>query len=449
MDLGGELPSCRRSIWVDTELKALQRQFSIIAATVYGNRGAEAMLCTVVGLLHEQAPDTHFHVFSYYPKGDRARVSADHVTIHSATPVVAALKLFPLALLFGLLRRVFGKAALRMAPRSIRALGCSEALVDLAGVAFIDGREKFLPYNVLTLLPAILLGVPVVKMPQAMGPFRSRWNRLAAGFTLPSCRKIWARGDGTYANLEQSGIKGLHFGLGDDVAFNYTPAWSLSQERPASFGRLVDGIAASRTDYKGVIGLCPSSVVAASATRTGVPYEPVMVDLVTGLACEGFMVVMFPNATRQISGDKGRNNDLPLIRRIRAGVKDAGMVLDAAVRIVDADINTASIKELISMLDVALVSRFHAMVGALSLGIPVTVLGWSHKYLEVMARFGLESQVLDYTRSAERVLREKVVETFESRQRVRASILEHLPEVKASARRPVIELLLPGRGSEA
>jgi colanic acid/amylovoran biosynthesis protein len=47
-------------------------------------------------------------------------------------------------------------------------------LIDLAGVSFIDGREKFLPFNILTILPAMLLGVPVVKFAQAMGPSRIR-----------------------------------------------------------------------------------------------------------------------------------------------------------------------------------------------------------------------------------------------------------------------------------
>jgi len=47
-------------------------------------------------------------------------------------------------------------------------------------------------------------------------------------------------------------------------------------------------------------------------------------------------------------------------------------------------------------MDVVPVSRFHAMVGALSLAVPASVLDWSHKYAEVMARFGLEVNVIDY-----------------------------------------------------
>jgi polysaccharide pyruvyl transferase WcaK-like protein len=136
---------------------------------------------------------------------------------------------------------------------------------------------------------------------------------------------------------------------------------------------------------------------------------------------------------------------LPLIQRIHAGVASRTHT-GTALQSVAEDVNTASIKELIGMLDVALVSRFHAMVGALSLGVPVTVLGWSHKYEEVMARFGLEALVLDYGHSAVEVLRHKVVETYEGRQTLRTAILERLPVVQASARAPVLNLLEASQG---
>lgn len=419
----------------------MYKNISLIAATVYGNRGAEAMLCSVIGALHERAPDMHFHVFSYYPEDDRARVSASHVTIHSATPMAVALKLFPLALMFGLLRLLFGRSAFRLAPSSIRALVSSAALVDLAGVSFIAGREKFLPYNALTLLPAMLVGTPVVKMPQALGPFRGTINRLTAALVLPRCRMIWARGEGTFSNLEKSGFTRMKFERGNDVAFNFVPSYSLSNERPEAYDRVMGELAACRAAFKGVIGLCPSSVVAVTARRTGVPYESVMVELVEGLVNEGFLVVLFPNATRDESGEKERNNDLPLMRRIRENCIAGSPTSAESILSFDMDINTACIKGVIDVLDVALVSRFHAMIGALSQAVPVTVLGWSHKYAEVMALFGLEALVLDYTKSSVPALRAKVVETFENRGAVSASISEALPGVKAGALHPIEELL--------
>ena len=161
--------------------------YSIIAATLSGNRGAEAMLETVVGRLRADRADLHFHVFSYYPDDDRRLIVDDPaISLHSSTPMALVLRLFPLALLFGLLKKLFGVGVLRFASADVRGLAESAALVDLAGVAFIDGREKFLPFNILTLLPAWLLGTPIVKMPQATGPFDKGANRALASRVLPS-----------------------------------------------------------------------------------------------------------------------------------------------------------------------------------------------------------------------------------------------------------------------
>src|SRR5690606_7864356 len=173
----------------------LQQAYSIIAATLSGNRGAEAMLETVIGRLRSDRDGLEFHVFTYYPDDDRRLLVDDPaIHLHSSTPMALVLRLFPLALLFGLLKALFGERVLRHAPADIRGLAQSAALVDLAGVAFIDGREKFLPFNVLTLLPAWLLGTPIVKMPQATGPYRNGLNRALAAWVLPMCRMLWARG---------------------------------------------------------------------------------------------------------------------------------------------------------------------------------------------------------------------------------------------------------------
>ena len=422
--------------------------FSIIAATFYGNRGAQAMLETVIGRLSEARPELHFHVFSYYPEMDRRLVDDPRVTLHSSTPLALVAWLLPLSLCFGLVRLVFGRGVLRLAPAAIRALSESTALVDLAGVAFIDGRGKFLPFNVLTVLPAMLLGTPVVKMPQATGPFRDTANRLAARFVLPRCTKLWARGARTAQHLAESGFPGVKHAQADDIAFNFREEWSLTREGAAELPELLDGIRVLRSEprIRGIVGICPSAVLSVQARKHGGNYESVLLRLVMDLTAEGFGVVLFPNATRAAAGDAERNNDLPLMRRIHVASIAAGAGRPPILA--DFDVNAAGIKQIIARADVLLVSRFHAMVGALSLGVPTAVLGWSHKYAEVMSRFGLESVVMDHkTQSAEELLA-LVLGLFADREQVRRKILEHLPAVQTSAEVPVLALLQPSLGAE-
>ena len=419
--------------------------YSIIAATLSGNRGAEAMLETVVGRLRADRADLHFHVFTYYPEDDRRLVVHDPaLSLHSSTPAALVLRLFPLALLFGLLKKLFGAGVLRHAPADIRGLAESTALVDLAGVAFIDGREKFLPFNTLTLLPAWFLGTPIVKMPQATGPYANGTNRALASWMLPMCRMVWARGARTREHLEDSGFKGLTFAQADDIAFNHRDAYSLTRDGgPALDARFAALEVLRPGEGGGIIGICPSSVVAVQSRKSGGNYEQVLSVLVSELLNAGHAVVLFPNATRAAAGDAERNNDIPVIRRVRDAVGAHERLLAF-----DLDMNTAQIKRVIRGMDAVLVSRFHAMVGALSLGVPAAVLGWSHKYAEVMARFGLEANVMDYKAMSATDLRASVQRVYEQREAMRAAIAAALPEVKASADRPVAALLTPSLGAD-
>jgi polysaccharide pyruvyl transferase WcaK-like protein len=75
------------------------------------------------------------------------------------------------------------------------------------------------------------------------------------------------------------------------------------------------------------------------------------------------------------------------------------------------------------------------MVGALVVGVPVLVMGWSHKYLEVMERFGQADMVfdgadLDRPRTVALIQR-LIAERAERRDRIVAA----LPEVQALASR--------------
>ncbi len=315
------------------------------------------------------------------------------------------------------------------------------ALLDVAGVSFIDGRERFLPFNVLTLLPAWALGVPVVKLPQAVGPLRGRVNRLAARVVLPRVRVVWARGAQTHEHIRHSGIARIAVAVGDDIAFAHRVEYSLTDEPGAlALSRILQALALRRQigDVRAVVGICPSSVVAVQSRAQGGSYEPVLAGIVADLARDGVQVVLFPNATRADDAVGERNNDLPVIRRVLSAV---GPVEGPAPFAVDDDIDASAVKAVIAACDVVLVSRFHAMVGALSQAVPVVVLGWSHKYAEVMARFGQEQRVTDYTALSAEELRDAVDDALADAGGITRAIRAGLPDVLDGATRPLAALL--------
>ena len=368
-------------------------QISIIGATLYGNRGAEAMLSAIVGQLRERAGSgTTFNVFSYYPERDRGLTEGHDLVFHSATPRFLATVLFPTAILLRLARLVRWSWLTHRLPSATQALAASDVLVCLAGVSFVDGRRKFLPFNVATIAPALVLGVPVVKVAQAMGPFHSIVNRLTARVFLGRCERIFTRGAWTDRHVRDLLGSLEKIQRADDVAFLFTPDYGLS--RPGEgVDQALSAVIARRNRGQLVIGVCPSVVVAGKAHRSGWDYATRMQQLITALVHDGHSVVLYPNATRGSDMNSTHNNDLPLLHEILDG-------LPAEIRHevigCTGSINAAQVHELIGACDLHVVARFHAMVGALAQAVPVMVIGWSHKYLEVMELLGQEDLVLDY-----------------------------------------------------
>lgn len=391
------------------------------------------MLETSVGRIRDRFGDARFTLFSYYPEKDASLVRDPAVSVRSSTPAYLVGVLFPLSLLaapFARLGRVPG-----FFPRSVRELAESAALVDLAGVSFIDGREKFLPFNILTILPAMLLGTPVFKLAQAMGPFEHPVNRLAARL-LRRCALVVPRGDVTLSHMESISFPAERMLPAPDIAFLFESRDALSSEGDREAAELAARAAELAENGHAVVGLCPSAVLAGKAQAEGWDYAGFMADVARGLLADGHAVLLFPNATRAGS-EKPRNNDLPVIAEIakRAGAEAGGRLL--AVR---GDMNAAALRVVIGACSCVAVSRFHAMVGALSIGVPVSVVGWSHKYLEVMKQFGLEEFVFDYAAHDPEALRAVVERLLAERDEHAAAIAARLPAVQDGSRKQFGEL---------
>lgn len=373
------------------------KEISIVGASFYGNRGAEAMLSTTMGRLRECcSDDLQFNIFTYYPKSDSDLVSDSRVSVYSATPAYLVMVLFPAALLFRLLGILRLNIFQRFLPQSVLSLARSEVLICLAGVSFVEGRTKFIPFNIATILPAMVLGVPVVKFSQAMGPFTSYVNRLAARAFLGRCRQVFTRGETTHSYLRDLFSASDRYQRADDAAFLFKSEDCLSHP-VAGLEERLSVLKVLRQSGMTIVGVCPSVVIAKRAEAAGWDYYQRMQELISGLVEKGYAVALYPNATRGEDMDKTHNNDLPLLTEIE---KKLSSNISKHVVSFSGSLNAAQVHQIINACDVQAVSRFHAMVASLASCIPVMVIGWSHKYLEVMERFGQQDMVFDYEKGS-------------------------------------------------
>jgi polysaccharide pyruvyl transferase WcaK-like protein len=267
-------------------------------------------------------------------------------------------------------------------------------LLDIGGITFSDGRGKYLPFNILTIWPAMLMGVPVVKLAQAVGPFHEIFNRLSASLFLKKCRHIFARGEKTAEFLQDLGYPAEKTDLVADVAFLYQPEFSLSFENEERVTALLKKV---KDAHKPVIVFSPSILVDTQSKKKGLDYAAKFYELIERLGADRYHFVFIPNASREGS-EKKHNNDLLALVEMRKRAEEGALSAEVikAIDWVDYDINTASIRAIIAIADVLVTSRYHAMISGLCLAVPTVVIGWGHKYKETMAYFDLGEYSLDF-----------------------------------------------------
>ena len=396
--------------------KAGPLEVTITAVTLSGNKGAEGMFWAIRDNLAKQFPEMRFNLATYYPKADQSR-APEGVTVCSSTPLALVTGVFFSSLAYALCKKIGITLPNGVLAGNTRAVAKSAMLLDAAGVSFSDGREKFLPFNILTMLPAVFMGVPAVKCSQAMGPFKGRVNRLAAGWFLPRLHKVFARGLKTKEHLD--GLGNVPSAHASDLVFCLEP-----EPLPA-------GLSLPTAPEGGsLIGISPSSLVESKSTKRGLDYCGTLAGFIHRATRGGKNhVILVPHSIR-LDTDKSRNNDLPTCRRIMDLLQHP-----EHCTLLDRELKPAQLKTVVHGCDYFIASRFHSMVAALSGAVPLIVCGWGHKYLEVLDDFGLAHMAFDFSEMCFDTLWRRFGELVQNGEEVKSQIVENLPRVREQSAR--------------
>ncbi len=413
----------------------LDINISITAASYSGNKGAAAMLKSSISQLHKLYGDRlSIDLMSVYPDSDRQQIPYDFVNIVPTKPEQLLFIAFPLALLYRGLGFIPGVRPLLKRNKILKAYSETGLVIDEAGISFVDSRGFIMnTYAFVTMAVPMLMGAPVVKYSQAMGSFNSFFNRQYAKMILPRLKLICARGDITMENLKSIGAD-KNAVLCADGAFTMEDT-GLGEQR-------VDLKTENDDFYKGeTVGVSLSSVVDKKCRKLGINYKRIMTGVINYLNRHGYNVLIIANAAR-LNSNKPRNNDLMVCDSVFSYVKDK-----EKVRWYHEEMDPEEIREYIGRCRFLIASRFHAMIGALQRKVPVLLIGWSHKYKEVLDMFGLGSYAFDYSEMGSKSDREAVisiVREFKRMERDEASIRrlidENYDSVMESSRRNIKEI---------
>lgn len=394
-------------------MKQRPARIATVGAALSANKGAASMLLALVDRAVDR-PSTEVTVLTTYPEEDLPLLDRS-VGLAPMTPRQIIFPMLPLAILIWFLRLVGVPAsALAWAHPTVRVLAEADVVADLAGICFSDGRGiPTLAYNVLMAGIPILLGTPVVKCSQAIGPMQEPITRIAAGWVLPHVSTVVARGDSTERHLEALKLRNVRPGA--DLAFLLRT--STEDEREAR--RLVG-------DDPYVV-VAPSAVVQEKVDVRSATYVAAMAETIRGLRAEtGHRVVVAPHAARP-GRPASRMNDLPVCREIVAETRDEGVVL------LDSSPPAGVLRAVIGGAEALVTSRFHGMISGLATSTPTIVIGWSHKYLEVMQVFDQARFVIDHDDLAPDAVVALTLEALRDAGGIRSHLAAVLPSVQESA----------------
>jgi len=104
---------------------------------------------------------------------------------------------------------------------------------------------------------------------------------------------------------------------------------------------------------------------------------------------------------------------------------------DSEVLGLDFDLTAGELRHLVAHSSVLVTSRFHAMISGLATSTPTVVVGWSHKYKEVLDDFGLSALGLDSSALREpSAIADIVTNVLASKDEMSQQISAALPAVK-------------------
>jgi len=76
-------------------------KFALMGGSIWGNRGAEAMLMTVVAEIRKVDPEAVFNVYTIYPQKDKSLVQDPKIRFLSGEPLSVAFGSFPFCFVGG------------------------------------------------------------------------------------------------------------------------------------------------------------------------------------------------------------------------------------------------------------------------------------------------------------------------------------------------------------
>ncbi|MEO9573501.1 MAG: polysaccharide pyruvyl transferase family protein [Tateyamaria sp.] len=314
-----------------------------------------------------------------------------------------------------------------------RAILRSDAVLDISGGdSFTDiyGRKRF-EAMAMTKRMALDARVPLILLPQKLGPFSDKGMAAEAVDILRRASAIWVRDAQSHAFLAEK--LGRDFDpqrhrLGVDVAV------ALSQAEPTSLDiNLRSWLVADRAfplaglNVSGL--LCNDEAASRQTFGLAASHQDQIEAVARGLleSDQRLRLLLVPHVHK--------NEDEPEsdVAAARVLLRRLGALAEGRVRIVEGQPSAMELKWILARLDWFAGARMHATIGAFSSGVPTLGLGYTDKAQGVFDECDIGKDVADLRKLDARALADRAVASFSAREMDRAGLRSRLDGIRARA----------------
>jgi len=387
-------------------------------APLSGNKGATAMAVSTAKTLSMFLPNTEFTLMTHLDPEECSKWGKVY-----GINVVDGRDIHKWSFFRCLLWKVLSKFGLNIQQLLndplIKEYLDADVIIDIGGITFTDFYNSSSPIHTMRHLMGKLLNKPVIKYMQDMGPFKKRLNRYCAKLCLPKLDLIIVRGEMSRKYLQELGINKPVYVL-PDSAFLLEPA---SKEK-------IDNIfLKEEITGKPLIGMCVSMVIDRKLNNGNIEsknrYTTIMAQIADYLIEKlNAFIVFIPHDIRP----REEYDDAYVAEKVYREMKNK-----SRVKVIDFDYSVEEFKGIIGRCDLFVGSRYHSIIASVSMCVPTLIVGWEHKYYEVMELVGQEKFVTDYKTFTFEELREKVDDLWQNKEKIGAEMKARIPDIKKSS----------------
>ncbi|WP_367897792.1 polysaccharide pyruvyl transferase family protein [Leptospira sp. WS58.C1] len=392
------------------------------------NKGDAAMELSVANKIRNELGAT-VRISSPFPHIDRTFYSDFEVVFSQRRKLIrASIQLF-LAFIYSLFPKLIQeKFSFLIQSDEGKAILDSDLIIDLSGDMLTEDYGPHVAYShFIPILMSIFLGRKVFLCAQSIGPFKL--TLFLARYIFSKVSLITVRESISYDYMRRFGFTDSKLTKTADVAFLLEPS---SAEKVNEILRS-EGLSLPKNRI--ILGVSVSDIVQrkydARSDRNG-RFENEFASMLDRLIETDQVFVVFIS---HVTGPSETKDDRNLSKRIFSKMKNkkSGFVLSGNHR-------PEEIKKIISLFDIFVGARMHANIGALSVGIPIIAISYSHKTPGIMREFGLEDWVHPIETLNIEQLQDSILAMYKKRKTISSQILKSNKRIKSISEENILKI---------